>query len=343
VYTLARLKRSGFVISPEGIRLTNTATDWLLRHAATADDQMPGLHYGEAGVALALAEAIGARLIDWGSWSEPYFKEALTGALDWPDLTHGAAGQGIAALECARLLSRGEFARHAEACAEYLMATQEHDGSWKLPAGVPGMEGATYSGFAHGVGGIAYFLSGWSRLSGSAAAADAACRAGQWLISTASAETPPTWRMRTDSSTTWSWWCHGGPGIALAFLELYRQSRDSRYAIMVRRALDIHQADVRYPNLSQCHGLAGLGEVLLEAYVVIGDPQFLFRANKIAALLVALRRTNRFGVYWAVESAEVATADLMVGCCGIAHFLVRILAFESSSLGPPLLPDRAAS
>jgi hypothetical protein len=39
-------------------RRSGAAIDWLLDHRMTPDDQMVGLHFGEAGVAVAIAEAV---------------------------------------------------------------------------------------------------------------------------------------------------------------------------------------------------------------------------------------------------------------------------------------------
>ena len=49
-----------------------------LPHPPTADDQLPGLHFGEAGVALAVAEAVAAGSIGRGPWPELYLVEALS-------------------------------------------------------------------------------------------------------------------------------------------------------------------------------------------------------------------------------------------------------------------------
>ena len=74
-------------------------------HAPAPDAGMPGLHFGEAGVAVALSEAIDAGLLARTELVNAFLHKALAGPLDWPDLTHGAAGQGVASLYCADRLS----------------------------------------------------------------------------------------------------------------------------------------------------------------------------------------------------------------------------------------------
>jgi hypothetical protein len=326
VYVLARLHRMGIVIDG-AVDEVNRSVDWLLSHADTPDDQMPGLHFGEAGVAVAIAETIAAGMLPAGSWTQPYLRQALTGPLDWPDLSHGAAGQGVAALACADLLAEPEFQDAAERCAAYLLDTEDEEGGWTLPAGVFGMSGGRYTGFAHGAAGIMYFLARWAERTDSDVALEAAVRTGEWLLDMASADgnyRSLRFPVSDTDSTVWKWWCHGAPGIALAFLALWRATGDERYAGTVRACLRSHPPEPRHPNLSQCHGLAGLGEAHLEAYRAFTEPEWLERAEHIGATLTALARVDDTGASWLVENPYTPTADLMIGCGGVVHFLTRL-------------------
>jgi hypothetical protein len=339
VYVLARLHRFGFS-APSTAAHVQVAIDWLLSHEYSPDDQMPGLHFGEAGVAVAISEAIRAGLIERADWFVPYLREALAGPLDWPDLTHGAAGQGLAALICARLVDDESLEPFALKCVEYLLERQEADGSWLLPKGVEGLEGTIYTGFAHGVAGIVYFLARYARCSGMADASAAAMRGGAWLLEKARRSEDGQalwWPIRLNSSASWRWWCHGSPGIALALLALFEVSREDRYAVAARASLAIHPVDVRYNNLSQCHGLSGLGEILLEAYRVLGEGEWLSRAERIGTSLWAASRKDASGVSWLVENPIKPTADLMIGCAGVVHFLARLQTREKPTFGMPLL------
>jgi serine/threonine protein kinase len=342
VYTIARLHKLGIKKEKTNLFIEN-AVDWLLGHHPTPDDQMPGLHFGEAGVAMAIAESVRAGLIDAGQWLQPYLKEALCGPIDWPDLTHGAAGQGIAALHCSSILNMPELADHAHKCADYLLDNQLEDGSWSWPNGVGGMEDTIYSGFAHGVSGIVYFLSGYHLYSGSDKALIAAQNGANWIIKQAQ----PTkdrksfwWPMKAnDDQQAWHWWCHGGTGISLALLAIYEINGDQKYADMVRKSLRIHPVNIRYPNLSQCHGLSGLGEIYLEAHRVLGDDEWKTRADEIGKILLAMRIEKDDKISWLVENPYHPTADLMIGCGGVAHFLARLALPNGDKLGMPLSFD----
>lgn len=61
------------------------------------------------------------------------------------------------------------------------------------------------------------------------------------------------------------------------------------------------------------------------------DRRALTPHGKVNSSRVAVRPS-----VWLVEDPYVATADLMVGCGGVAHFLLRL---DGADLGYPLLPS----
>jgi tRNA A-37 threonylcarbamoyl transferase component Bud32 len=338
VYALARLARFG-VGGRDVHDRVRQAVDWLLTHAATPDDQLPGLHSGEGGVALAIVEAVQSGLIEKDGWLDEYLAEALNGPLDWPDLTHGAAGQGIAAIACGDLMQDGGLADLSRRCAHYLLDTQDADGGWTLPEGVATMTGSRYLGFAHGVAGEVYFLAEWASRFDDADGALAARRGADWLMRHAEATDWPkgalAWPAKLGEHEIWRWWCHGAPGIALTFLKMFETTGIARYADIAAAALQAHPTDIRYSNLSQCHGLSGLGEIYLEAACVLGEEIWLDRAMRIAEVLLDLAREDGNSIGWLVEDPFRATADLMIGCAGVGHFLLRL---RHDELSAPLLP-----
>jgi serine/threonine protein kinase len=338
VYCLARLAAAGHH-SNELQQRSSAAIDWLLAHEPTSDDQLPGLHFGEAGVAVAVAEAIRAELIEPGRWLDEYLAEALHGPLDWLDLTHGAAGQGIAAICCADLLEDPTLLSAADRCADFLVASQDNDGGWTTPPGAEGLSGARLTGFAHGAAGIIYFLCEYAARSRNPEATNSALRGADWLIAQARPSSNGgtlEWPTREGSDDVWKWWCHGAPGIALTWLKLFEHYRDPRHETLAVQSLHCHPTEVRYSNLSVCHGLAGLGEIYLEAARILEDREWPTRADRIGNVLVQLARPADHGTVWLVEDGLVPTADLMVGCAGITHFLLRLSS--DNRLSFPLLP-----
>ena len=214
-----------------------------------------------------------------------------------------------------------------------------------MPPGVVGMSGETLTGFAHGVAGIVYFLSEYAELFGQSDAARSSAAGMSWLMNEAILEdhgAAAHWRYSDASQDRWQWWCHGSPGIALTFLRSYERTGDSLYAEYAAKALRTHPRTIRYANLSQCHGLSGLGEIYLEAGRVLGDQEWRNRAEEIAEVLFHLRReTADARVSWLVENPFCATADLMVGSGGVIHFFLKLMG-NVDQVGFPLLLDPVA-
>jgi hypothetical protein len=341
LYAIA--KASNVVTVPDELRLlVDRAADWLLVHAPTADDQLPGLHFGESGVAVALAECVRGGLLETGTWVEGYFSEALNGPLDWPDLTHGAAGQGLAAYICADSLRRSNLASNAVRCAEYLLSTQRSDGAWELPEGVENMSGDCLTGFAHGAAGCIYFLAEHAIRTADQRSRAAAEFGAEWLKSQAIAVGGAlTWPTRAGGNDYWRWWCHGAPGIALAYLKLHQLSGHAEYALLARSALGGVPVHIRYSNLTQCHGLAGIADIYFTAARCLSDDEYLVRGLEITDTLWAMRRQSAHGVTWLAEDPIAPTADLMVGGSGCLHSLVNALSPLSGA--PPLVAEGACA
>ncbi|WP_166870377.1 lanthionine synthetase LanC family protein [Massilia mucilaginosa] len=340
VYALARLQRAGIALGDAAPAL-GQAVDWLLSDAVTPDRGMPGLHFGDAGVAVGIAEAVCAGLVPATPRIGELIERVFAAPITWPDLTHGAAGQGLAAMMCADSLGTHAPLAMAQRCARYLAETQAPDGSWVMPDGVPGMSGETLSGFAHGVAGMVFFLLEHGARFNDRTSGASAARGLRWLEGHAlpvDGTAALQWHYSDRQGAVWNWWCHGAPGIALTFLRAYRHTRDPAMALLARRALDAVDPHLRAPNLTICHGLAGIGEILLEAAQTLGEPAWRDKAATLAGTIVHLgHRCADGSLVWLAEDPVAPTADLMVGMGGVAHFLAR-LGEGGPALGFPLLP-----
>jgi lantibiotic modifying enzyme len=288
---------------------------------------LPGLVHGRAGRALAVAAAVQAGCVSANDALRTHLAGALAGRLDWPDFTHGAAGQGFAALACARRLDVPRLAAGAAACAAYLVRTQNPEGAWTLPEGAPGASGERFTGFAHGAAGMMGFLGSYAALAGDAAADAAWRRAEGWLVSRARRGRAGRWQWPQSDShpAPANWWCHGAPGIALGWLCVAQaQGTASIAEEYLRRALGASPRKPRSDSLGQCHGLAGVGEVYLEAHRVLREECWRERAADIANVLVALFRRGSHQPWHYLPGEPAADADgLMLGTAGILHFLLR--------------------
>jgi serine/threonine protein kinase len=324
LYVLAAAR--GARVSQLDIGLAERAASVLTARTPVTPD-LPGLVHGRAGRALAVAAAVQAGCVAANDGLRMDLAAALAGQLDWPDFTHGAAGQGFAALACARRLGVPELGAGAAQCAAYLVGTQNPDGSWTLPAGVRGSSGERYTGFAHGAAGIMAFLGSYAAFVRDAAADAAWRRAESWLVSRARPRRGGKRRWpRSDSRpASANWWCHGAPGIALGWLCVAQaQGTAAVSEEYLRGALGALPPKLRSDSLSQCHGLAGVGEIYLQAHRVLGEECWRERAADIATVLVALFR-RRSREQWRYPPYEPATGPdgLMLGTAGILHFLLR--------------------
>jgi lantibiotic modifying enzyme len=306
--------------------LTERAVRLLTVPTAVTPD-LPGLVHGRAGRALAVVAAVQVGCVSASDAVLTHLADALAGRLDWPDFTHGAAGQGFAALACARRLGVPQLAAGAAACAAYLVRTQDPDGAWTLPEGAPGASSERFTGFAHGAAGMMGFLGSYAALTGDAAADAARRRAESWLISRARRGRGARWQWpQSDSSPAPAhWWCHGAPGIALGWLCVAQAQGTAAIAEeYLRRALNASPPQPRSDSLCQCHGLAGIGEVYLDAYRVLREECWRERAADIANVLVALfRRRSRQPWHYPPDEPAADAHGLMLGTAGILHFLLR--------------------
>ncbi len=313
-------------------------TKWLLHNNTEPDSGLPGLYFGEAGVAVSLAHAVSSKLIESeNSTITEFIAHKLSGTLDWPDLTHGAAGQGLAVLNCAASLNDADLLKKVHGYASYLVSTQSNDGSWAMPFGE--YKGIVYSGFAHGVAGILYFLSIYNHLFNNVDINNTISKSVQWLTENShetKGGTALEWKFSNNDASTWKWWCNGSPGIAIAFLNLFEITGDLRYEKIAKKALNTHVANPRFANLSLCHGLSGLGEIYLDAYKILGDKFWLKRVNQIAKTIFYMQKTvSEKSSIWLTEDPNFPTADLMIGTGGILHFFLKY--FNNNKIGFPML------
>ncbi|MEM7093125.1 MAG: lanthionine synthetase LanC family protein [Actinomycetota bacterium] len=300
---------------------------------------LPGLHYGTMGVAWAcdLARSCGIDGVPDGA--PPEFD-----GFDWYDLTHGAAGIGLAAVARRRLGTGGTDL--IERAAEYLVDCQDDDGGWTTPEGVDEMVGQRYFGSAHGAAGILHFLGAAAHDLQSDRWDESISQGLDWLMGYSyeveiAGERARRWSWSPDQDDEWNHWCHGSAGIAMVLLSLSVNLGRPDLAEWADEALRVQVAPV-YRNLSQCHGLSGLGEAYLSAAEVLDDRRYDARAEEIArALLARAADLGDRGLVWTTQSEATPTADLMTGSGGVAHFLVRICG--EGLIGPPLHEERGCA
>lgn len=326
--------------------LCERTAQWLIVDRGAGDYGMPGLHFGESGVLLALYQARAAGLVSFKHEDVDHlWRTVLEPDPNWPDFTHGAAGISTAIGLISELLAGEALSLPFDLVSEqrrqisYLIESQNSDGSWTLPDGVGGLSGEVVTGFAHGVAGIAFALATAPDSVAGGSTLDSAMRAADWLIESAQ----PTsrggliWPYSSRQPEPWNWWCHGAPGISSLFLALYQKTGRPDFRDTVLRCFVDTPQGFNPANLSQCHGAAGLCELLLDAADALQSSNLRSKALSIAENIYARHARGSRDIYWIVESPDFVGADLMVGLSGVLHLLLRLVR-RNAEIGFPLLP-----
>ena len=138
-------------------------------------------------------------------------------------------------------------------------------------------------------------------------------------------------------------WCHGAPGVALARMRAHELLADAASASDASAALSTTRREIQAylqagtGNFSLCHGLAGLGDVLLSAQ------RFGHAQAEDAQQLTAIVRTAHAnhastGESWPCGTHGGETPGAMLGLAGIGHFHLSVADLSQQSLLLPLVP-----
>ena len=192
------------------------------------------------------------------------------------DWMSGRAGAVVAALLLADFANSSDMLEYASILADEILAAAEGSGnsiSWRHGDGTANR---SQCGFAHGTAGVAFALLRLYQLSGRDEHKNAALMALEHerkaLVSQPEArpnEEDPAVRGYQRRILHNAGWCNGTPGTALSWLLAYYLFRDNHYsqhalyALKQTYAIERRWLDVRVPDHSLCHGLAGNSEILV--------------------------------------------------------------------------------
>jgi Lanthionine synthetase C-like protein/Protein kinase domain len=309
-----------------------TAATWLSRHRPTRepDHPLPGLYFGRAGTAWALADAADA-LQDADLFDAAVqILESLP--TSWPQagVAQGLAGAGLAHLRVARLTDEGRLLDRVETYADAVVAAAQdsrHGLLWPVPADSRSrLAGTAHYGFAHGVAGIGAFLLAAGRACEREAYVKVALEAGHTLcrVATTDAAGAAWWPVGPDDPTRLPHWCTGASGIGSFLLRLYAATDEPALgAYAGAAAVAVHRS--RWRSLpSACHGLAGDGQYLLDAAQVLGDETYDDWAESLVEA-IAVRHCRRGGrLLVPGEDGQSVVSDYQTGLAGVLSFLLRL-------------------
>lgn len=305
-------------------------------------EPLAGLYVGEGGVIAALLRA--AELLDDDEGlADAERRGAALAELPFgsPDLFNGSAGRLRVHLWLHAATSAPRQLAAAIACGEQLLeqATIDARGGWRwvIPPGYDGMSGDAYLGYAHGAAGIADALLDLWLVSGDERFAAAVRGTARWCIRLAverDAGRGVAWPAREGDPPAACHWCHGATGIGLFLLRAGVAGLVPEGLAWARRAGWSAARSARWASATQCHGLAGNLEFLLELHEHDREYATAWQAEaeELATILDALAREREGRLSWPSESASVHSPDYMVGHAGVATCLLRLARPERGAM-----------
>ncbi|GAA2742054.1 class III lanthionine synthetase LanKC [Kitasatospora cinereorecta] len=302
---------------------------WALSRDVDPAAYPPGLYLGQSGLAWAFDGLghgeVADALMDRARQHPLRF--AVSGVL------HGTAGYGLACLHLWRRRGDARLLEDARAAGAALAAGAVRDAEGaRWPETAPGDDRPrTRIGYGHGAAGVALFLlylhlatgeERWYRLGREALAFDLGQRTrlpgGTWGF-------PGYVRDADDEGrqVLRNYWDEGTAGVTTTVLRYLAARPDEELAALVEDLLtDSARKYAVFPHLF--HGLAGLGNVLLDAGELLGDERWFAEARRVAEGILISRIEHPGGTGFPGEQALRESCDLATGSIGIALFLDRL-------------------
>jgi len=326
LYVLGKAHRLGY--STDSLQEASERNRAFLERAIEGNQQQFGLLDGATGLALGLKEGYTSGLFS-GTTADRLstsISRCFTTLPNTLSLANGLPGAGLAIHQCASFLGEENAAELTQHCLDPILQQQHKDGYWlTAPELIKTKE--IILGLGFGTAGVLYYLIDWLQHYGpDEKVSSATLRGLNWINRQADRRKGhPVWTATTRVKTISPFSVYSGtPGLALCFLKAHAYFEDQHF---LQLALEALQTIPPIPNLidyTQLNGLAGLGEVYLEAQKYAPDNCWQERADWIAQLFcnTFLKSSDCQG-YWSMNAHNSHSAMLMEGCTGVAHFLLR--------------------
>lgn len=339
---------SGFASGAAGVLYVVALAEKTGFHTASVDDNVlinyhqainegnsfeqtsAGLFEGKAGMSIAANKLIDAGLLENNIHNQNLIYQNLKQPVNGNNLASGSSGLGVA-----YLINSGNERLpgcYNELCliVNDLIVTQNSDGSWLVKHDEYDRKGIKLYGFSYGISGIIYFLLLYFSRYDNQRVKKAIIRGLEFLLK-ARKKIKGTfiWPISAINDTIDPWFEHGFTGIALTFIRAYDILGEISYKEAAVTALNFHPQFISSNYLTVANGIAGLGEVYLEAFKTFKEPEWKERANHIVnTLLNCYWENTRESVYWLDGNNSRPGADFMGGNSGILHFLLHYLKPE---------------
>jgi len=326
LYLLGKAKLAGFDIS-RCLKAYHRGFEYIKNaYVSSFPNVPPGLFGGTAGIALSIASGIDSNLIDKSDPNRDFLHKCFDIATSELNIEVGIAGQGISLLQCANHLEKQFYQQslvnHAQALGSILQA------SWNKTFALPSRSATDISiSLTKGSLGMVYFL-----LLYTSTTEDKSFK--EMLISILNSGKNVFKQLNTIfKKFSYRQLLLESPGllkiaqeVILVYLKGYEIFKDNDYKIYAEDLLSKYPRIIVQDNLYQDSGLAGLGELYLEASNITGNQEWLYRANSIAQFFIhtSHERNNDY-CFWLSNNFRFSTADLLAGNSGLIHFLIRYL------------------
>jgi serine/threonine protein kinase len=294
---------------------------------------LPGLYVGEAGVGAALLRA-GQVLGDADLIESALETGRFLSRLPYrsPDIFNGTAGRLRFHLWLWEETSDPAQLAFAQQSGRELLNRGEGDEGtglwWTIPAGYDGLSGSAYVGYAHGAAGIGDALLDLFEVTRDESLLSAVRGTGTWIarhaFETLEDASGLDWPDVPGGTSIGPFWCHGAAGVGQFFLHAARLGVvDAGHEFAVRAARSVAAA-ARWSSPTQCHGLAGNIEFLLDMFQATSDASHLHDARLLGRILRCFALETDGCLTWPSESPATVTPDYTVGYAGVAACLLRL-------------------
>lgn len=293
--------------------------------AVPTEGVMPGLYFGICGPGLLFLRLYA--LTGEARWLDRALaigeKAALLPAHS-PDIMTGRAGTGLFHLALWRAC--GHRPSLDRAFHEARMLIQDRSAErplWIIPPGHETLSGNAYLGFAHGSAGIGYFLTECCLTREDSEIARTCSTLADWFVDIGrpclSDSSGLNWGLLADDAPGPVNWCHGAPGVVRFLLKAYELTANPAHLEAAERGARL-VAYTPWHGTTQCHGLAGNADVLIDLWQHSGSRLHLDAARLLGENLAAFRIESG----WPSEELSTVCPDFMIGQAGVGAAFLRL-------------------
>jgi serine/threonine protein kinase len=323
LYVLARIHNAGQNID-KCTKSFIKGWSWIVEnHIDRKSEISAGLYRGAAGIALALAAAIQSGLLEDTQLNRDRIQRLLLSKNDKLNLANGIAGQGISALKCKEYLSQETLRDIQENILNTLFSNQQKNGLWLKTSAKSTKTDKYVPNIGYDDTGIIWYLLAYHSIYPSVEIQRAVTKALDEILSDRKLMNSFNEFVASRNSYEIG---DGGKGLIVMLIKAFEVLHQDIYRKVAEDALLKYPRRIVHPNFDQESGLAGLGEVYLEAWRVFSDEEWKYRANWISDVFInCFFKIEGGSGHWVMEQNNPPTADFFTGNSGVLHFLTRCL------------------